>query len=331
MTAQSPDTTEVELPKFYEFIPSILAYLSDGNSRTNKEIYSAVAERYPLSDEQLLPYLPNGKRPVYVDRISWGLTYLKMFGAVDSPRRGQQVISDEGLKLIEAHPGGIPDDVVAHIVRSARSTRERSQSDNSEQDPQETPKTVTKTVAVTTAPTEVSDSTPQELIDESITQIESALTHDILERVRAMSPTAFEHLVVDVLLAMGYGGPAGRGTVTPASNDGGVDGIIDQDALGLSKIYVQAKRYAKDNVVSRPDLQNFVGALHGKATQGVFITSSSFTSGARGYAEELGSGISLVLIDGEHLARLMIKYGVGVQVARTYTIMKLDEDFFDEA
>lgn len=327
MTAQSPDTTEVELPKFYEFIPSILTYLSDRTPRTNKEIYSAVAERYPLSNEQLLPNLPNGKRPVYVDRISWGLTYLKMFGAVDSPRRGQQVISDEGLKLVESYPNGIPADVVAHIVRSARSTRERSQSDSSEQDPQETP----KTVAVTTAPVEVSDSTPQELIDESITQIESALTHDILERVRAMSPTAFEHLVVDVLLAMGYGGPAGRGTVTPASNDGGVDGIIDQDALGLSKIYVQAKRYAKDNVVSRPDLQNFVGAMHGKATQGVFITSSSFTSGARGYAEDLGGGVSLVLIDGERLARLMVKYGVGVQVARTYTIMKLDEDFFDEA
>lgn len=330
MTAQSPDTTEVELPKFYEFIPCILTYLSDRTPRTNKEIYSAVAELYPLSEDQLRPNLPNGKRPVYVDRISWGLTYLKMFGAVDSPRRGQQVISDEGLKLVEAHPEGIPDDVVAHIVRSAR-TRERSESGSSEQDSQETPKTAAKTVAVTTAPTEVSDSTPQELIDESITQIESALTHDILERVRAMSPTAFEHLVVDVLLAMGYGGPAGRGTVTPASNDGGVDGIIDQDALGLSKIYVQAKRYAKDNVVSRPDLQNFVGAMHGKATQGVFITSSSFTSGARGYAEDLGSGISLVLIDGEYLARLMIKYGVGVQVARTYTIMKLDEDFFDEA
>lgn len=124
MTAQSPDTTQVELPKFYEFIPSILAYLSDRTPRTNKEIYSAVAERYPLSNEQLRPNLPNGKRPVYVDRISWGLTYLKMFGAVDSPRRGQQVISDEGIKLIEAHPEGIPDDVVAHIVRSARSTRE---------------------------------------------------------------------------------------------------------------------------------------------------------------------------------------------------------------
>ena len=330
MTDQSPDATEVELPKFYEFIPCILTYLSDGTPRTNKEIYSAVAERYPLSEDQMRPNLPNGKRPVYVDRISWGLTYLKMFGAVDSPRRGQQVISDEGLKLVEAHPEGIPADVVAHIVRSAR-TRERSQSDSSEQDPQENPQTASKTVAVTTAPAEVSDSTPQELIDESITQIESALTHDILERVRAMSPTAFEQLVVDVLLAMGYGGPAGRGTVTPASNDGGVDGIIDQDALGLSKIYVQAKRYANDNVVGRPDLQSFVGAMHGKATQGVFITSSSFTSGARSYAEGLGGGVSLVLIDGERLARLMIKYGVGVQVARTYTIMKLDEDFFDEA
>ena len=331
MTTQSPDTTEVELPKFYEFIPSILDYLSDRTPRTNKEIYSAVAERYPLSNEQLLPYLPNGKRPVYVDRISWGLTYLKMFGAVDSPRRGQQVISDEGLKLIEAHPGGIPADVVAHIVRSAYSTRERSQSDSSEQDLQETPKTTTKTVTVTPAPAEVFDSTPQELIDASITQIESALTHDILERVRAMSPSAFEHLAVDVLLAMGYGGPAGCGTVTPASNDGGVDGIIDQDALGLSKIYVQAKRYGEKNTVGRPAIQGFVGAMHGKATQGVFITSSSFTSGARTFAENLGSGVSLVLIDGGHLARLMIKYGVGVQVARTYTIMKLDEDFFDEA
>lgn len=331
MTAQSPDTTEVELPKFYEFIPCILTYLSDRTPRTNKEIYSAVAERYPLSDEQLRPNLPNGKRPVYVDRISWGLTYLKMFGAVDSPRRGQQVISDEGLKLIEAHPEGIPDDVVAYIVRSARSTRERSQPDSSEQDPQETPKTTAKTVAVTTAPAEVSDSTPQELIDESITQIESALTHDILERVRAMSPTAFEHLVVDVLLAMGYGGPAGRGTVTPASNDGGVDGIIDQDALGLSKIYVQAKRYAKDNVVSRPDLQNFVGAMHGKATQGVFITSSSFTTDAREFAKKLSGSTSVVLVDGDQLARLMVKYGIGVQVERTYTIKRIDEDFFDEA
>jgi hypothetical protein len=119
--------------------------------------------------------------------------------------------------------------------------------------------------------------------------------------------------------------------VTQASNDGGIDGVIDQDALGLSKIYVQAKRYGEKNSVGRPEVQSFVGAMHGQAKQGIFITSGSFTSGAHNYAQNLGGGLSLVLIDGERLARLMIKYRVGVQVARTYTVMKLDEDFFEES
>lgn len=329
MTAQSPDTTEVELPKFYEFIPAILNYLADGRERSNKEIYAAVAKRSALSPDQMKELMSNGRRLVYVDRISWGLTYLKQWGAVESPGRGRQKISDEGKKLTAQYPQGLPSEIVAEIVRSVKSN-------SASETPTQLSKSGAKNIAPNVAhsasePTNVDENTPQELIDESIAQLESALVHDILERVRSISPNAFEQLVIDVLLAMGYGGAEERGIVTQASRDGGIDGVIDQDALGLSKIYVQAKRYAKDNVVSRPDLQNFVGALHGKATQGVFITSSSFTSGARGYAEELGSGISLVLIDGEHLARLMIKYGVGVQVARTYTIMKLDEDFFDEA
>ena len=329
MTAQSPNHIQVVVPKFYEFIPAILNYLADGRERSNKEIYAAVAKRSALSPDQMKELMSNGRRLVYVDRISWGLTYLKQWGAVESPGRGRQKISDEGKKLTAQYPQGLPSEIVAEIVRSVKSNSAS-----------ETPAQLSKSGAKNNAPnvahsisepTNVDENTPQELIDESIAQLESALVHDILERVRSISPNAFEQLVIDVLLAMGYGGAEERGIVTQASNDGGVDGIIDQDALGLSKIYVQAKRYAKDNVVGRPDLQNFVGAMHGKATQGVFITSSSFTSGARGYAEELGSGISLVLIDGEHLARLTIKYGVGVQVARTYTIMKLDEDFFDEA
>lgn len=129
--------------------------------------------------------------------------------------------------------------------------------------------------------------------------------------------------MVDVLLAMGYGGSEGL----QASNDGGINGVIDQDALGLSKIYVQAKRYGEKNSVGRPEIQSFVGAMHGQATQDVFITSGSFTSGAHNYAQNLGGGLSLVLIDGERLAHLMIKYRVGVQVVQTYTIMKLCEDF----
>ena len=177
-------------------------------------------------------------------------------------------------------------------------------------------------------PASVDESTPQELIDESIAQLESALVHDILERVRSISPGAFEQLVVDVLLAMGYGGAEERGIVTQASRDGGIDGVIDQDALGLSKIYVQAKRYGEKNTVGRPAIQEFVGAVH---AEGVFITSSSFTTDAREFAKKLSGSTSVVLVDGEQLARLMVKYGIGVQVERTYTIKRIDEDFFDES
>lgn len=249
------------------------------------------------------------------------MTYLKLWGAVDLPRRGQHIISEKGAKLVLQYPQGIPAEVVAEIVRTARKAGTQPNTKESIQAPENN--------AIVIA--DVAESTPEELITESVAQLESALAHDILERVRALSPSVFEQLVVDVLPTMGYGGSEGYGMVTQASNDGGIDGVIDQDALGLSKIYVQAKRYGEKNSVGRPEVQSFVGAMHGQATQGVFITSGSFTSGAREYAKNLGGGLSLVLIDGERLARLMIKYRVGVQVARTYTVMKLDEDFFEES
>ena len=311
-----------QVPKFYEFIPNILMYLADGLIHPNKEIYSSVADLAKLSEEQQRVILPNGKRAVYLDRIGWGLTYLKLWGAVDSPRRGQQVISEKGAKLVRQYPRGIPAEVVAEIVRTARKTDTQPSTKDSVQTPENNVNVISADIA---------ENTPEELITESVAQLESALAHDILERVRVLSPSAFEQLVVDILLSMGYGGSEGRGMVTQASNDGGIDGVIDQDALGLSKIYVQAKRYGEKNSVGRPEVQSFVGAMHGQASQGVFITSGSFTSGARNYAQNLGGGLSLVLIDGERLARLIIKYRVGVQVARTYTVMKLDEDFFAES
>lgn len=278
-----------------------------------------MAELAKLSEEQQRVILPNGKRAVYLDRIGWGLTYLKLWGAVDSPRRGQQVIPEKGAELFLQYPQGIPAEVVAEIVRTARKTDTQPNT----KDYVQTPENNANVIA------DIAESTPEELITESVAQLESVLAHDILERVRVLSPSAFEQLVVDVLLAMGYGDSEGHGIVTQASNDGGIDGVIDQDALGLSKIYVQAKRYGEKNSVGRPEIQSFVGAMHGQATQGVFITSGSFTSGTSNYAQNLGGGLSLVLIDGERLARLMIKYRVGVQIARTYTVMKLDEDFFE--
>ena len=321
MTAQSPNHIQVVVPKFYEFIPAILNYLADGRERSNKEIYAAVAERSALSPDQMKELMSNGRRLVYVDRISWG--------AVESPGRGRQKISDEGKKLAAQYPQGLPSEIVAEIVRSVKSN---SASETPAQLSKSGAKNNAPNVAHSTSePTNVDENTPQELIDESIAQLESALVHDILERVRSISPNAFEQLVIDVLLAMGYGGAEERGIVTQASRDGGIDGVIDQDALGLSKIYVQAKRYGEKNTVGRPAIQEFVGAVHAEGTQGVFITSSSFTTDARDFAKKLSGSTSVVLVDGDQLARLMVKYGIGVQVERTYTIKRIDEDFFDEA
>ena len=314
-----PESSQVELPRLHEFMPAILTYLSDGAVRTSQEIRTAVADQLSLSPEQMTVRLPS-RRLVYADRTYWAYKCLEHWGALTSPKHAHFAITDKGQSLIAKYPSGLPVEVALQIRRDSL-TRHKL--------PKETENTSTR-LPTNGVSIELTDSTPEELITESVAQLESALAHDILERVRVLSPSAFEQLVVDVLLAMGYGGSEGRGMVTQASNDGGIDGVIDQDALGLSKIYVQAKRYGEKNSVGRPEVQSFVGAMHGRATQGVFITSGSFTSGARKYAQNLGGGLSLVLIDGEHLARLLIKYRVGVQVARIYTVMKLDEDFFAE-
>lgn len=220
-----------------------------------------MAELAKLAEEQQKVILPNGKRAVYLDRIGRGLTYLKLWGAVDSPRRGQQMISEKGAELVLQYPQGIPAEVVAEIVRTARKAGTQPN----------TKETIQASENNANVIADIAESTPEELITESVAQLEAALAQDILERVRVLSPSIFEQLVVDVLLAMGYGGSEGRGMVTQASNDGGIDGVIDQDALGLSKIYVQAKRYGEKNSVCRPEVQSFVGAMHGQATQGALL------------------------------------------------------------
>ncbi len=168
---------------------------------------------------------------------------------------------------------------------------------------------------------------PVEQVSEGIARIQADVAADLLARLHAQAPTFFEKVVVDLLVAMGYGGAEGRATVTQASNDGGIDGVIDQDALGLNRVYVQAKRYALDSSVGRPEVQAFVGALSGRADGGVFITTARFSAGAQEYARTAHSRI--ILIDGPRLASLMIRYGVGVQVKQTLHIVEVDEDFFE--
>lgn len=169
---------------------------------------------------------------------------------------------------------------------------------------------------------------PEEQVAQGIARIQANVAADLLSRLHANEPAFFEQAVIDLLVAMGYGGTDTAATRTQLTNDAGIDGIIDQDALGLSRVYVQAKRYALDSSVGRPEIQAFVGALHGvQANQGVFMTTGRFSSGAKAYAD--GVATRVVLIDGARLAALMIRYGVGVQVKRTVQIVEIDEDFFD--
>ncbi|MFV0535457.1 MAG: restriction endonuclease [Cumulibacter sp.] len=177
-------------------------------------------------------------------------------------------------------------------------------------------------------PTEESVLDPDEQVASGVARINADVATQLLTRILDQEPVFFEQAVLDLLIAMGYGGAEGSATRTQLSNDGGIDGIVDQDALGLSRIYVQAKRYGTDNIVGRPAIQAFVGALAGnQANQGVFITTSRFSAEASTYAEQVPTRI--ILIDGARLARLMIRYGVGVQVRQTVHIVQVDEDFFE--
>ena len=163
-------------------------------------------------------------------------------------------------------------------------------------------------------------------VEQGVARIHEEVASELLSRLVEQDPAFFEIAVVKLLLAMGYGGVGGRGVTTDLMNDGGIDGVIDQDVLGLSKVYVQAKRYSPTNSVQRPEVQGFVGALSGKADGGVFITTSRFSPGAVEWVRTVPARI--ILIDGRRLAELMIEYGVGVQVERSYRVVEIDEDFF---
>lgn len=293
-------------------IPS-LQVLADGEVHRTRAINDDAADLLGLTDEDRAALIPSGQ-PRYQNRATWALSYLSRAGAVERPARGEYRITDVGRRLLSDHPRGLTE----HDLRALPGYVS----------PQ------VKAGTVTTPGTDVvvdEDETaldPVEQIETGIARIHAEVAAELLSRLHAQDPAFFEQAVLDLLMKMGYGGAEGTATRTQLSNDGGIDGIIDQDALGLARIYVQAKRYALDASIGRPEIQAFVGALHGnQANQGVFITTARFSSGARQYADSVATRV--VLIDGERLARLMIRYGVGVQVKRTVEVVKIDEDFFE--
>lgn len=303
----------VDMPTWEGFIHHVLAAMSDGVTRGRRDVYEMVAIQSALTEEQRADMLSSGQ-PKYANRIGWALSFLTNIGALDRPKRGQYVISVPGREVLRRFPDGVTE-------RQLNELGEQGVFGLTAYTAVERP------IEQTVAREESGALDPTEQVNEGIERIHRQVAGDLLQRMHSQSPSFFESAVVQLLVKMGYGGADARAVVTAKSNDGGIDGIIDQDTLGLSRVYVQAKRYALDATIDRPAIQSFVGALDGQAGSGVFITTASFTRGARDYAESRSTRV--ILIDGQRLAKLMIQYGVAVQVQQTLTIVEIDEDFFE--
>lgn len=305
----------MSVPTWDQYMAPCLKVLLDGEIQRSRKIVEGAADLLALNDEQRQITIPSGQDQ-WVNRGNWALSYLTRVGAIERTSRAHYRITDVGRKLLAEHPEGITE----------KDLRRLSGDENAPHTFKAFPTTTaTKTDEPEPAETQLD---PQEQIEAGIARINDDVAAQLIARIHAQEPVFFEQAVLDLLMKMGYGGAEGTATRTQLANDGGIDGIIDQDALGLSRVYVQAKRYAPDNIVGRPAIQAFVGALAGnQANQGVFITTSQFSVGAQSYADSVPTRV--VLIDGPRLARLMIRYGVGVQVKQTIQIVEIDEDFFE--
>ena len=261
-----------------------------------------------LTSEQREQLLPSGS-PRHENRCGWAITYLTRAGALDRPQRGNYAITELGRVMLAKHPDGLTEQILKEYVPNWDE--------------------LWQTGDVSSQSEVIGESStldPVEQIEQGSKRIQQSVAADLLDRIQQREPVFFENAVLKLLDAMGYSGVNGRVRATSLTNDGGIDGVIDQDALGLNKVYVQAKRYARGNSVQRPEVQAFVGALSGKANGGVFITTSTFSDGAKEYARAAHSEV--ILVDGARLAELMIEYGVGVQEEKNIKIVRVDEDFF---
>ncbi|MGW6694235.1 restriction endonuclease [Rhodococcus sp. NPDC054953] len=307
MTASAPVSA---MPVWSGFLTPVLEALNDGGTWRKRDLHAVVEEHVGLSTEQRAELLPSGQGRAD-NRIGWALSGLYRAQLVDKPARATFTITDAGRALLAAHPAGITEKILKAVPAYQDYVPERQ----------------ANAAAVRVDEPELAGD-PVEQIEAGVAQLHAEVAADLLKRLREQHPDFLEQSVLDVLVAMGYGGTEGRAARIGGSGDGGVDGVIDQDPLGLERIYVQAKRYAAENTVGRPEIQAFVGALHGVgAARGVFITTSAFASGAREYAQNIGTRI--VLVDGQRLASLMIRYGVAVQTRQTFTVVEIDEDYFE--
>jgi restriction system protein len=301
------------IPDYQRLMLPVLKLAAEGATRVPIAA-EVIAAQLGLSDAEKDEMLPSGRQRLLHNRIHWAKFYMSKAGLLDSPARGVFAASAAGKELLATRPTLITVELLKSYPPFASFYAGTSASS-----PLETP---------APRPVPNSSATPEEQIDEAFALLHAALKADLLERVLSQSPTFFEGVIVDLLVAMGYGGSHENAALRLGkTGDGGVDGVVDEDRLGLDRIYVQAKRYAATSSVGRPEVQGFVGSLVGLgATKGVFVTTSTFSAPAIDYVRHLPQRV--ILIDGARLAELMIEYGVGVRVSRTVTIKRVDEDAF---
>ena len=307
------------IPDFQSLMRPVLAHLADGDLHRSREVRTSMADLHDLTEAERAELLPSRRQRTFDNRVGWSLTYLSQAGLVERPVRGQVRITDLGRAALASNPTRI-DMRVLEQYPAYLEFRDRTRS------AQPTASDETPDVTTHTEPTPVS---PQDLVDRAVAENRAAMEGELLKKALALDPKGFELLVLRLLASMGYGKNGGLIEHSGRSGDGGIDGIISQDPLGLDRIYLQAKRYATDVSVGRPTIQGFVGALIGaQGDRGVFLTTSSFTEGARVEAERVN--VRIELIDGKRLAELMLRHGVGVQVQTEVRLYDLDEDFFEE-
>ena len=298
------------VPTFQAIMLPLLKLAADGSGHTFSDAVNQLADEFMLSESDREELLPSGNQPRFANRVGWARTYLKAAGLVEMPTRGVFRITADGSKILAENP---PQITMKFLERfpSYLEFRTPKASDEAQAEGQ---------LEAT--------QTPEEQLQAGYEAIRETLASEVLDRVKKASPKFFERLVVDLLVEMGYGGSRDEaGKAVGQSGDGGVDGLINEDKLGLDVVYIQAKRW--QGTVGRPEVQKFAGSLEGfRARKGVLITTSSFSPDARAYIEKIEKRI--VLVDGRELAQLMIDHDVGVSLVATYRAQKVDEDFFDE-
>ncbi len=301
------------VPDFQSIMLPLLQFYNDGEEHSNQDVVDGLAKILELSDEDLKQLLPSGKQTTFYNRVGWARTYLTKSRLLEMPRRSYYKITDRGQEVVRKLPLRIDMKYLEQFPEYI--AFKNSKKKNNHKNDIEVKNIEEKR-------------TPEEILEDAYQEIRESLAQDVLESVMSCSSSFFERLVVELLVKMGYGGSRNEAArAVGQTGDGGIDGIIDEDRLGLDTIYIQAKRW--ENVVGRPEIQKFVGALMGKrARKGIFITTSRFSSEAQEYVKTID--FKVVLIAGDRLAGFMIDYDIGVTGSSIYQLKKIDTDYFVE-